>query len=241
MSMTPSDFSAARRAVAETMREHWMLFLAEGIVLVVLGVLAIIIPQLASLAVTILIGWLFLISGVVGLITTFWAKGAPGFWWSLVSAVIAIGAGVVLLGWPISGTLSLTLVLIVFFVVEGVASIMYAIEHRREAVETVGLDDCERGHRPDPGRHHLLRASGHRILGPRAPGRDQHGVRRNLADRDGAGSARPARRVARDTRPRRVISPSRATSILGGGFRGACHPASARHVEAARLTVLSGG
>ena len=138
MSMTPSDFSAARRAVAETMREHWVLFMVEGIVLVVLGMLAIIIPQLASLAVTILIGWLFLISGVVGLVTTFWVKGAPGFWWSLVSAVIAIGAGVVLLAWPISGTLSLTLVLIVFFIVEGVASIMYGIEHRREASSRSG-------------------------------------------------------------------------------------------------------
>jgi uncharacterized membrane protein HdeD (DUF308 family) len=138
MSMTPSDFSAARRAVAETMREHWVLFMVEGIVLVVLGMLAIIIPQLASLAVTILIGWLFLISGVVGLVTTFWVKGAPGFWWSLVSALVAIGAGVVLLAWPISGTLSLTLVLIVFFIVEGVASIMYGIEHRREASSRSG-------------------------------------------------------------------------------------------------------
>jgi uncharacterized membrane protein HdeD (DUF308 family) len=138
MSMTPSDFSAARRAVAETMREHWVLFMVEGIVLIVLGMLAIIIPQLASLAVTILIGWLFLISGVVGLVTTFWVKGAPGFWWSLVSALVAIGAGVVLLAWPISGTLSLTLVLIVFFIVEGVASIMYGIEHRREASSRSG-------------------------------------------------------------------------------------------------------
>jgi len=132
MSMTPSDFSAARRAVAETMREHWVLFMVEGIVLVVLGMLAIVIPQLASLAVTILIGWLFLISGVVGLVTTFWVKGAPGFWWSLVSAIVGIAAGIVLLMWPLSGVLSLTLVLIVFFVIEGVASIMFALEHRRE-------------------------------------------------------------------------------------------------------------
>src|ERR1700675_2239137 len=110
MSINP-DFSAAQRAVAETMREHWGLFLAEGIVLVLLGMLAIVIPPLATLAVTILVGWLFLISGVVGLVTTFWAKGAPGFWWSLVSAVIAIIAGLFLLVDPLSGTVSLTLVL----------------------------------------------------------------------------------------------------------------------------------
>ena len=138
MSMNQPDFSSARRAVADAMREHWVLFLVEGIVLVVLGLLAIVIPPLATLAVTILLGWLFLISGVLGLVTTFWAKGAPGFWWSLVSAIIAIVAGVILLAWPISGTVSLTLVLIVFFIIEGVASIMYGIEHRREASSRSG-------------------------------------------------------------------------------------------------------
>jgi uncharacterized membrane protein HdeD (DUF308 family) len=132
MSQVPPEFVAAQRAVVETMRKHWGLFLTEGIVLVILGLLAIVIPPLATLAVTILIGWLFLISGIVGLITTFGAKGAPGFWWSLVSAIIAIVAGVILLGWPISGTVSLTLVLIVFFLLEGVATIMFALEHRRE-------------------------------------------------------------------------------------------------------------
>jgi len=42
------------------------------------------------------------------------------------------GAGVVLLLWPLSGIVSLTLVLIIFFMIEGVASIMYALDHRRE-------------------------------------------------------------------------------------------------------------
>ena len=51
------------------------------IVLVVLGILAIIIPPIATIAVTIFLGWLFLISGIVGLVTTFWARHAPGFWW----------------------------------------------------------------------------------------------------------------------------------------------------------------
>jgi len=74
----------------------------------------------------------FLISGVVGLFTTFWARHVPGFWWSLISAIIGIAAGVVLLLWPITGTLSLTLVLIAFFFIEGIVSIMYAIEHRNQ-------------------------------------------------------------------------------------------------------------
>jgi len=120
------------RAVASAIHEHWVLFLIEGIVLLILGVVAILVPLIATLAFTILVGWLFLISGIVGLIATFWARNAPGFWWSLISAVIGILAGLALLTSPVVGALSLTLVLVAFFIIEGIASIMYAVDHRRQ-------------------------------------------------------------------------------------------------------------
>jgi uncharacterized membrane protein HdeD (DUF308 family) len=68
----------------------------------------------------------------MGLIATFWARQAPGFWWSLLSAVLGIAVGLVLLASPVSGAVSLTLVLSVFFAVEGIASIMYALDHRQQ-------------------------------------------------------------------------------------------------------------
>lgn len=126
----PSD--QMRRAVVSTIHEHWVLFLIEGIILLILGAAAIIVPVIATLAFTLFIGWLFLISGVVGLITTFWMRNAPGFWWSLLSGVVGIAAGIVLILWPISGTVSLTLVLIAFFLVEGIVTLMYAFEHRAQ-------------------------------------------------------------------------------------------------------------
>jgi uncharacterized membrane protein HdeD (DUF308 family) len=132
MSMHSSELEEVQRAITQSIREHWVLFLVEGIILVVLGVLAIVVPVVATLAVAILLGWLFLISGIVGLVTTFMARQAPGFWWSLLSGVLAIVAGLVLLGWPVSGAVSLTLLLIVFFTIEGVLTIMYALEHKRE-------------------------------------------------------------------------------------------------------------
>ena len=135
-STTPSgtipSMSELQSRLSQAVREHWKLFLIEGIILVILGILAILVPPLATIAVTILIGWLFLISGVAGLITTFGARHAPGFWWSLLSALLGIAAGLVLLVWPLSGAISLTLLLIVFFIIEGVLSIMYAVEHKRE-------------------------------------------------------------------------------------------------------------
>jgi uncharacterized membrane protein HdeD (DUF308 family) len=132
MTMNQPNIEQIQRAVASSLHEHWVMFLIEGIILMVLGLLAIVLPPIATLAVEILFGWLFLVSGVVGLVTTFWMRQAPGFWWALLSAVLGIGAGIVLLAWPLSGVLSLTLVLIVFFAIEGVATIMYALEHKRE-------------------------------------------------------------------------------------------------------------
>ena len=113
-------------------RQHWKAFLFEGILLVILGFAAIIVPPLASLAVTIFLGWLFLVSGIAGLAATFWARAMPGFWWSLASAVLAIIAGLILLARPVQGTATLTLVVGVYFLAEGVATILYALEHRRE-------------------------------------------------------------------------------------------------------------
>jgi uncharacterized membrane protein HdeD (DUF308 family) len=132
MSINPSDVNQLQSALSQSIREHWKLFLIEGIVLVVLGLLAIVVPPLATIAVAIFIGWLFLISGVAGLITTFGARHAPGFWWALLSALLGIAAGIVLLAWPLSGVVTLTLLLIIFFIIEGVLSIMYALEHKRE-------------------------------------------------------------------------------------------------------------
>ena len=77
-----------QEAMIRALRNHWVLFLIEGIVLLVLGVLAVAIPPLATLTFTIFLGWLFLISGGIGLFTPFRARGVPGFWWSFASAVL---------------------------------------------------------------------------------------------------------------------------------------------------------
>ncbi|MFZ0068787.1 MAG: HdeD family acid-resistance protein [Pseudolabrys sp.] len=132
MSTQQPSIEGLQRAATAALREHWVLFLVEGVVLLVLGATAVVLPPIATLAVTILLGWLFLVSGILGLITTFWMRHAPGFWWSLLSAVLAIVVGAVLLASPLTGAFSLTLVLVAFFLVEGAVSIMFALDHKRE-------------------------------------------------------------------------------------------------------------
>lgn len=117
--------------VEHSLETHWRLFLFEGIGLIVLGAIALILPPLASIGIAIIIGWLLIFGGILGLLTTIVGRHAPGFRWSLTSSVIAIVAGVLLFGWPAVGALSLTMILTVFLLADGLATIMMALEYRR--------------------------------------------------------------------------------------------------------------
>ncbi len=132
MSTNKSEIERVQATISKALHEHWTLFLVEGTILLGLGLVAVMVPMVATVAVEIIVGWLILVSGVVGLVTTFYMRRAPGFWWSLFSALIGTVAGVVLLLWPLNGALSLTLILTVFLAFEGIVSIMFALDHRRE-------------------------------------------------------------------------------------------------------------
>jgi uncharacterized membrane protein HdeD (DUF308 family) len=129
MSLNQPDLGAAFK---KSVHDHWRAFLIEGVILVILGMAAIALPPIAGLATALVLGWLFLLGGIVGLIATFNQKNAPGFWWALLSAAIAVLAGGVLLSNPAAGVATLTSVLIAFFVLDGVLIIVMAFEHRRE-------------------------------------------------------------------------------------------------------------
>jgi uncharacterized membrane protein HdeD (DUF308 family) len=130
-------------ASEKSIRNHSIIFLIEGVALIFLGLLAIIIPSIDSANATVVLGWLFFVSGALGLVTTYWARQAPGFSWSLVSALLAVivGAALIahksqdlyggLMGWPLERVGPLRLILALFFLVEGGVSIMFAFEHRR--------------------------------------------------------------------------------------------------------------
>ena len=114
----------------EAIRSHWVLFLIQGLIMVVLGLLALFEPMIATLAVEIFAGWLFLVSGIVGLVGVFTARRVPGFWWGLITALLALALGLYLIWRPLAGILSLTLAVAAFFSAQGIVQIITAIEHR---------------------------------------------------------------------------------------------------------------
>ena len=109
----------------------WGLFLAEGIALLLLGTVAIVLPPLAGLAVTILLGWLLIASAIFGVLTTLMNRGAPGFWWALASALITGAVGAMLFAWPLGGLISLSLALAAFLTLDGLLAMGMAFAHRQ--------------------------------------------------------------------------------------------------------------
>ena len=130
--MQPLAKPSSSTATAQSMGDYWSWFLAEGIILSILGLAAILVPPIAGVFATVVFGWLFLIAGIAGLVATLSAFGAPGSGWSLLSAFAAVIAGGVLLWKPLEGLMTLTYLLTAFFIVDGIFIIILAIAHRRE-------------------------------------------------------------------------------------------------------------
>lgn len=127
MTLNSEDFGAS---LSRSFRGHWRLALAEGILLLVLGALAMVLPLFAGLLIAITLGWLLFLAGILGLVSSVAMRRTPGFWWSLLSSLIALAAGVMLFLFPLGGMISLTLLLAIFLFADGVVTVMLALSHR---------------------------------------------------------------------------------------------------------------
>lgn len=115
----------------DTIRQHWKLYLTEGILMMIIGFLAVILPVLSTLSIELIIGWLFVIGGAMQIIRTFQAGDeAPAFWMSLLSGAVSIVVGVLLLLYPLTGMLTLTILLTIFFILEGIIKLGIAWQWR---------------------------------------------------------------------------------------------------------------
>jgi uncharacterized membrane protein HdeD (DUF308 family) len=129
--ITPKTHMVESRTVSQTAHAVWGLLLAEGIAMVLFGIVAIALPPIAGLAVAILLGWLLLASGLFGFVTTLLSRRSPGFWWLLLSSFITMIVGGMLFAWPLGGVFSLSLALAGFLILDGLFSIATALDHRR--------------------------------------------------------------------------------------------------------------
>src|SRR4249920_3387629 len=122
--------AAMRDAMRETVRRYSLWYLVQGILMVVIGVLALISPWTASAAIVRLLGWFLIISGVLQGIGLIGAREVPYFWLELISAVLAIVIGLLLLRHTDAGLLFLSLLFVVYFMIEGIVKTIFAFTIR---------------------------------------------------------------------------------------------------------------
>lgn len=130
----PTELTASEiRFDADTLRKYSTWFMIYGVVITLLGILAIAMPMIATLATSIFIGWLLVASAVFGIYAVYAAgKDAPGFWWNLITALLYLAAGIMLLANPVVGALSLTIVLAAYLLAGGVAKIVLGFQHKKD-------------------------------------------------------------------------------------------------------------
>ena len=122
--------NAMREAMRETVKRHSLWYLIQGALMVIAGVLALIYPLVSSVAVVLFLGWLLIISGIVQGISLFDAHNVPHFWLQLVSVVLSVIVGVLFIRDPGQALLILTLLLIVFLMVEGISKVIFSLTIR---------------------------------------------------------------------------------------------------------------
>ena len=131
MTMSLDDAAQVmREAMRETVKRHSLWYLVQGGVMIVAGILALVYPIASSFAVVFLFGWLLIISGVVQGISLLDARNVPHFWLQLVSIVLSVIVGVLLIRHRGEGMLALTLLLLVYFMVEGISKVIFALTIR---------------------------------------------------------------------------------------------------------------
>ena len=114
----------------EALAKSWKMLMTAGIISIVVGAIAILLPHLASMTVTLLVGIVLLI-GAVAYVAEAISRGTTGHRiWSAIVAVIYVIAGVWLIINPVSGTITLTWVLAIFFLVIGIFRILVGIQAR---------------------------------------------------------------------------------------------------------------
>nr|WP_305909864.1 DUF308 domain-containing protein [Methylomarinum sp. Ch1-1]MDP4522802.1 DUF308 domain-containing protein [Methylomarinum sp. Ch1-1] len=112
--MTEIDLQQLQQAMLSYLQKHWKIFFAEGVFFVILGTLAVIVPHVFTIGITIFLGWLLLLAGIVQLIRAVRFITMPGFSLWFLTGLLQTVVGYFLVMEPAQGSLTLTLLLTVF-------------------------------------------------------------------------------------------------------------------------------
>ena len=101
-----------------------------SVLMLLTGILAIVIPPVAGIAVLVVVAWLLMFSGVAHVVFAWHTRTAGGLVWELLLGILYIFVGVYALFNPVAGLASLTLVLAICLLAEGVLELVLSFRLR---------------------------------------------------------------------------------------------------------------
>ena len=114
----------------QAIRGKWIWLVVLGISLIVLGTILLGFPVIATLATVTALGVLILLGGGMEVVGAFWCHEWSGFFIALLSGILGVVVGLMLLGNPIQGGITLTILLASFLFVGGIFKVVASLTHR---------------------------------------------------------------------------------------------------------------
>lgn len=131
-SPTDTELGRTDSSIPTELAEGWRYVMGIGALVALLGVVAILTPLVTSVGLSLLLGVLLLVGALLHVAQAFYAGGLRKSMWQVVLAALYGLAGVSLLVNPLLGLVTLTVLLIAFFAVEGIAEVIVGIQMRAE-------------------------------------------------------------------------------------------------------------
>jgi uncharacterized membrane protein HdeD (DUF308 family) len=110
--------------------QHWGWFLAKGILMILVGILALGDYVMVAFFSMIFLGWLMIFAGVVEAIHAFWKKEWGGLFLNLLVGVLYVVVGLMVLANPEATAMTLVFVMAIFFILDGIFRIIIAVVAR---------------------------------------------------------------------------------------------------------------
>ena len=128
MAVTVNEASAVlRAAVRDTIRKRSLFYLLQGGVMVLAGIVALVVPAFMSAGLLSLLGWLLILSGIVQVVSLIGATQVPYFWLQIITVVLEVVVGYLLVSNPAAGLVAVTSLMLVLFLVDGFARVVFAL------------------------------------------------------------------------------------------------------------------
>jgi uncharacterized membrane protein HdeD (DUF308 family) len=122
-----TELERAQQQTVDNLQKHWRLFLAEGVFFILLGIAAIVFFQIFSLVIIIFLGWIMVLAGALHVSRALYFRDMPGFGLWLSLGILQVSVGYLLIANPIAGVITITMIMTLFFALEGIIKIYLAL------------------------------------------------------------------------------------------------------------------